>query len=234
MKWVILEKKLMKPTNQTDQNSNKIYEKAFRKFIVDKNHPCIMAHSVHQTQGLFLRSYPDFDTQSTARQLVTDIKEYIQQYDFGDNKFASFIAVFPEVSFKDEKSFEQALWQLLNQIHQVDNANWDSSVSADPASNNFSFSIAGRAFYIVGMHPRSSRKARQAPYVSIAFNLHAQFEKLREMGSYEVVKKRIRKRDKAFQGSINPVLADFGDASEARQYSGRKTEKNWKCPFHKA
>ena len=35
----------------------------------------------------------------------------------------------------------------------------------------------------------------------------------------------------SLQGTINPNLADFGDASEARQYSGRAVEANWTCPF---
>ncbi|MNR56963.1 YqcI/YcgG family protein [compost metagenome] len=42
----------------------------------------------------------------------------------------------------------------------------------------------------------------------------------------------IRTRDIALQGSINPVLARFGEASEARQYSGRAVEADWQCPFH--
>ena len=41
-----------------------------------------------------------------------------------------------------------------------------------------------------------------------------------------------RARDLALQGSINPNLADFGTAPETRQYSGRKVEAGWKCPFH--
>jgi FPC/CPF motif-containing protein YcgG len=64
------------------------------------------------------------------------------------------------------------------------------------------------------------------------FNLHWQFEKLRDMGVYQRVKKRIRKADEKLQGSINPMLDDFGDSSEARQYSGRAVDSNWKCPFH--
>jgi hypothetical protein len=35
------------------------------------------------------------------------------------------------------------------------------------------------------------------------------------------------------QGSLNPNLADFGEQSEARQYSGRATEADWVCPFHR-
>jgi len=66
----------------------------------------------------------------------------------------------------------------------------------------------------------------------MGFNLHWQFEKLREMGVYHKVRDKIRKRDTALQGNINPMLADFGDSSEAKQYSGRKVGGKWKCPFH--
>ena len=40
-----------------------------------------------------------------------------------------------------------------------------------------------------------------------------------------------RARDIELQGSINPNLADFGEASEARQYSGREVEDQWQCPY---
>jgi FPC/CPF motif-containing protein YcgG len=32
-------------------------------------------------------------------------------------------------------------------------------------------------------------------------------------------------------GTINPMLAQHGDASAARQYSGRRVEDGWVCPF---
>ncbi|WP_417943206.1 YqcI/YcgG family protein [Flagellimonas chongwuensis] len=46
------------------------------------------------------------------------------------------------------------------------------------------------------MHPKSSRMARQAPFPTLVFNLHWQFEKLRELGTYKRVRNAIRKRDK--------------------------------------
>ena len=115
----------------------------------------------------------------------------------------------------------------------MDTYDWDPSVSKHLNDNNYSFSIVGRAFYIVGMHPNSSRKARQMPYATLVFNLHSQFEKLREMGAYNQVRNRIRNRDIKLQGTINPMLKDFGQESEAKQYSGRKVEKNWECPYFK-
>jgi FPC/CPF motif-containing protein YcgG len=124
------------------------------------------------------------------------------------------------------------LWNFLQKLHDNDTVPWDENVSQDPDDSNFSFSIKGRAFYIVGMHPQSSRLARSAPYCTVVFNLHWQFEKLREMGKYQSIKNRIRWRDKALQGTINSVLRDFGEQSETKQYSGRAVDNNWKCPFH--
>jgi FPC/CPF motif-containing protein YcgG len=63
------------------------------------------------------------------------------------------------------------------------------------------------------------------------FNLHDQFERLREEGRYERMRERIIERDVAIAGSVNPMLARHGEASEARQYSGRKVSENWTCPF---
>ena len=39
-------------------------------------------------------------------------------------------------------------------------------------------------------------------------------------------------RDEALAGSRNPMLARHGEASEARQYSGRVVDDAWQCPFH--
>jgi len=61
--------------------------------------------------------------------------------------------------------------------------------------------------------------------------LRPQFEKLKEDGRYGKMQITTRSREIAVQGSVNPNLADFGDASEARQYSGREVESDWRCPY---
>lgn len=66
----------------------------------------------------------------------------------------------------------------------------------------------------------------------LVFNFHDQFECLRESGKYDGMQKVIRQRDMVLQGSINPVLDQFGLQSEARQYSGKPVDESWRCPFH--
>lgn len=97
---------------------------------------------------------------------------------------------------------------------------------------NFSFSLKGKAFYMISLHPKSYRLARKAPYCTVVFNLHLQFEKLREVGKYHSVRNRIRMRDQELQSSINSVLRGFGEQSESKQIGGRQIENNWNCSFH--
>ena len=207
-------------------------QKKFREFILGKDHPCIMAKTVFSMDQVELHAYEDFGSLRTAEKLISDLKKYVEDYDFESNDFRTFLAVFPNSPNYSEIEFEKQLWKQLENLHKIDDQPWDPEVSSDPGNENFSFSIGGKAFYIVGMHPGSSRKARQSPYVTIAFNLHWQFEKLREMGTYSNVRDKIRERDEELQGHINPMLEDFGDNSEARQYSGRAVNEKWKCPFH--
>jgi FPC/CPF motif-containing protein YcgG len=83
------------------------------------------------------------------------------------------------------------------------------------------------------MHPASSRLSRRFHWPTLVFNPRAQFERLRAEGKFERLRALVRERDVALQGTLNPNLADFGERSEARQYSGRATEPGWQCPFHR-
>lgn len=203
----------------------------FREFILDWDHPCIMAQTVFSMEQVDFHSYKNFGSKETAKAILKDLKNYIENYDFESNDFQTFLVAFEGRKNYSEKEFEQKLWEQLQHLHEADDVEWDQTVNSDPEDPNFSFSLGGKAFYIVGLHPNSSRKARQAPFPAIAFNLHWQFEKLREMNTYHNVRDKIRERDTELQGNINPMLEDFGENSEARQYSGRKVGEEWKCPF---
>ncbi|MDE0879444.1 MAG: YqcI/YcgG family protein, partial [Sphingomonas bacterium] len=134
----------------------------------------------------------------------------------------------------DETQFEAALWQRVQSLSDKDvwrGQTYDDRVSHDPDSPHFSLSFGGEAFFVVGLHPHSSRPARRFAKPTLVFNLHDQFERLREDGRYEPMRATILKRDEAYAGSPNPMLARHGASSEARQYSGRAVDKAWRCPF---
>lgn len=209
------------------------FEDALEHFLVDQDHPCVMAKSLFKMDRMTYHVYGYMERNDTAAKLLQHIESYLEDYDFTNDRYETYLAAFPADDFSTEEAFENALWTLLQNMHLQDDKQWDPTVSSNPESPDFSFSIKGKAFYIVGMHPNSSRQARKSPYPMIAFNLHWQFERLREEGLFENVRDHIRQRDLERNGSINPVLQDYGTASEALQYSGKKNDLNWKCPFQK-
>ena len=133
-----------------------------------------------------------------------------------------------------EAEFEQCMWERLQSLADKDawrGQHYDPSVSCDPADPHFSLSFGGLAFFVVGLHPASSRPGRRFARPAIAFNLHDQFERLRAEGRYERMRERIIMRDTALAGTPNPMLKRHGETSEAAQYSGRAVPEGWQCPF---
>ena len=107
-------------------------------------------------------------------------------------------------------TFEKALWHQLQAVHEVDMQlfNWCVAVESAPENSNFSFSVGGRAFFLIGMHSAASRAARRTRMPVIVFNLHEQFVELRANGKFDGVRNKIQQRDKQLQGTINPMAAD--------------------------
>jgi FPC/CPF motif-containing protein YcgG len=212
---------------------NDEYEAEFREFVQRPDFPCLGARSVVRQNNYTLRAYGVLGAESNARSLAADLTRFSAE--LRDNSLSAFVAVFPDALPEDEIAFERRLWWQLQLVHEADSesARPAAGVSPDPEDPHFSFSVGGHAFFVVGLHPLSSRLARRFRWPALVFNPHEQFSRLRKEGRFEGLQAAIRARDIELQGSENPNLANFGEQSEARQYSGRPTEADWKCPFHR-
>lgn len=208
---------------------------AFRAFVEDSRFPCLAGKGVVNSEGYELRVYESLGSAPSTRALSRDLTAFVRSTSADDARLRAFVAVFPATVASDERAFEHDLWTQLQALHETDDsgASWDPAVSDDPDDPRFSFSHAGCAWFVVGMHPRSSRLSRQFRWPTLVFNAHAQFEHLRATGRFERLQSVVREREIVLQGALNPNLADFGERSEARQYSGRAAEAEWKCPFHR-
>ncbi len=177
--------------------------------------------------------YGELGSKAASDLLATDLASFSQEDAEDLTGFSAFVAIFPEAVPSSEAEFEKRLWRQLQSVHELDDpdAGWDPRVSDDPANPHFSFSFGAKAYFVVGLHPESSRIARRFRWPTLVFNPHAQFERLRESGHYERLQQAIRDREMALQGSLNPNLSNFGERSEARQYSGRAAGPEWRCPF---
>ncbi|MEO5559138.1 MAG: guanitoxin biosynthesis heme-dependent pre-guanitoxin N-hydroxylase GntA [Dokdonella sp.] len=204
----------------------------FRSRIEESSFPCVGAKSAAAHDALQFIVAADLRSAADDSRIVRQLQDFAAQT-ARDAMFVSMAVLFEKTPRLDEKQFENKLWERLAAFHAIDmrHHEWDRAVSSDPNSADFSMSIGGRAFYVVGLHPGASRRARRFGCAALVFNLHSQFEALREDGRYEKLREAIGLRDVAYSGSRNPMLAAHGVTSEARQYSGRTVDAGWQCPF---
>ncbi len=213
--------------------ADSVLETKFKAFIEDAAFPCLGARAALSADTFTVSVFEELGCISCAAKLAPELEKFVQSERRQRNPFATFVAIFREPRRLSEKGFERLLWSQLQQLHRVDaeRHGWDPAVASDPLDPRFSFSFAGQALYVVGLHAQSSRVARRFPYPTLVFNPHEQFERLRNEGKWKRMQSTIRSRDLDLQGSINPMLSDFGERSEARQYSGREVGAHWKAPF---
>jgi uncharacterized protein len=194
---------------------------------------CVAGKSAWLRGSVVHRHFGPMGKPATTDELSAAVTDFALRRDGIDELLATFVATFEGPFGLDETDFEALLWEQLQRLHDLDACHfaWADFADPDPASDRFAYSIAGQAFFVVGMHPRSSRITRQFDYPALAFNSHVQFERMRERGIYGRIQDAVRQREMTLQGSLNPSLSDFGARSEAAQYSGRATPPDWTCPF---
>jgi FPC/CPF motif-containing protein YcgG len=212
-------------------------EHALKAFIQEPAFPCVGAKSALGKGQLTTYVGRSMDSAWNDVEIQDLLMRFAWEYRQQPKLFTSFAVIFEGPGELSEEAFEQHLWDRIQSLSDKDS--WrgqtsDRRVSADPSDPHFSLSFGGEAFFVVGLHPRASRPARRFAYPTMIFNLHDQFETLREQNRYEKLRSAILTRDEDLAGSINPMLARHGSTSEARQYSGRAVSDAWNCPYHRA
>lgn len=207
---------------------------AFRAFIRNPPFPCVGAKSALSRGTMKIVVARDITSGWDDMRIYPALLAFVARYREQPDLFQSFAVVFEGPGDLSEEGFERSLWARAQSLSDKDawlSLPHDERVADDPDSPHFSLSFGGEAFFVVGLHPNASRPARRFSSPVLVFNLHAQFERLREEGRYEKLRSSILERDEVLAGSRNPMLARHGEASEARQYSGRVVGADWRCPF---
>lgn len=205
----------------------------FESLVGDKTFPCVAAKGAMSRKHIDFLVLDAFDCPEDDRSILAFLYDFILKFREQKGSFYSAVLLFRHPSVLTEAKFDEILWKKLQHLADLDAESFshDQRVSRDPSSPHFSFSLGEEAFFIIGLHGASSRRARRLRFPAIVFNPHVQFEDLRKANRYEKMKKIVRQRDQRYSGSTNPMLSDFGERSEAHQYSGRVYDPDWQCPF---
>lgn len=229
--------------HQDPQATESIYKpindlgERFLAFLGDSAYPCVGAKSALTHGSIETHEFSTMGESSNDQPIADGLAQFVDRIEANvDDSIIvhSYVAIFRGPFDMSEYRFESLMWSQLWRIHQLDvlagNLPADD-VSNDTDNPHFSLSMSGHPFFLIGLHPHASRIARRFSHPVMVFNSHRQFERLRDDGRFEKIQAATRSRDVDLQGTINPNLADFGEASEARQYSGREVEADWQCPF---
>lgn len=209
----------------------------FLAFLDDNAYPCVGAKSALAHGSIETHEFCTMGDSANDQQIADGLSQFVAMIEANadDNVIVhSYVAIFNGPFDINEHRFESLMWSQLWRIHKLDvlAGNFPADdVSNDTENAQFSLSMSGHPFFLIGLHPHASRLARRFSHPVMVFNSHRQFERLRDDGRFEKMQAATRSRDIDLQGTINPNLADFGEASEARQYSGREVEDDWQCPF---
>lgn len=200
--------------------------------VTQKNYPCIAAIQSFYRDDYQVGFYGSFGSGKNWHSLRQDLLSFLSRQKKTGSKYLSFWAVFEPELFS-ELEFETALWRELSFLTSEEEreSDWPNLEMSDPDTPSFRFALDGSEFFVVGMHSQSSRLARRWSSPALIFNVFSQFETLKLEKKYDTMVATNRIRDVLFQGSINPMVEQHGEQWEAIQFSGRKNEGSWQCPF---
>jgi FPC/CPF motif-containing protein YcgG len=208
---------------------------AFAARVADQMFPCVGAKSALAAGGLSIVECGPLACGRDDDHILDALESTAEAFWRGNGRrFHSLAVLFKGAEPRGEAAFEVQMWARLQALADRDAARGapvDPEISEHPASPWFALSLGGHGYFIVGLHPAASRPARRFASPVLVFNLQAQFAALRRDGLYDKMRAAIMARDTALAGAPNPMLADFGDASAAAQFSGRPVDADWFCPF---
>jgi FPC/CPF motif-containing protein YcgG len=213
--------------------SDELIINEYSEFLRKKDFPCVAAKAALSRNHIQCMVASHMACPADDKTILQFLYSFVDMYRASEESYHSAAVIFKEPVEINETLFDTLLWQRLNSLASLDKQNYthDLRVDSDPNSPRYSFSLKEEAFFILGLHPGSSRRSRQFKHAALVFNPHAEFEKLRNSDRYTRMKEVVRKRDVEFSGSVNPMLADFGEASEVYQYSGTRYNTDWTCPL---
>jgi FPC/CPF motif-containing protein YcgG len=190
---------MIKPINETDHP----LALAFQDFVRSPEFPCVGAKSALSKQQMRFVIGRDIRSAWDDLRILPNLFDLAQSYRKDPVLFQSLVVLFEEDADLDEEMFENNLWSRLQSLSDKDE--WlgqetDPRVSHTPEDPHFSLSFGGEAFFVVGLHPAASRPARRFARPALVFNLHDQFERLRQDGRYEKLRRSIIDRDVAVAG----------------------------------
>ena len=205
----------------------------FRGTILSPAFPCLGGAGAIRRGDYRFAVYGALGSAESAHVCATDLMRFVDETPAEEHSIAAFVAAFHGPLIPTEAAFETALWEQLRGMHERDvtaspGVTTLAAATADEGSidPDPGFVFRARDFFVVGLHPASSRWARRFGWATLVFNALTHSDALKRLGKYDRMQETILNRDYRLQGSANPSLP----FSQQSQFSGRRIGADWRCP----
>lgn len=202
--------------------------------------PCIPATRAFALGHLRYGFAPSPWDDSVGPELAQIIAEYGRtSRSFGD--YSSLVVFFEaEENVREVLAYEDAFWNLLNQVSRLDRTPWPEDIPEDPEQALWEFCYDGERYFVYcGTPAHTSRQSRSFPYFMLALTprwVLDQWNAYPEKAA--VIAPRIRARLAAYDTApAHPELKPYGSQGnlEYKQYFLRDDDTSPAgCPFHRA
>ncbi len=137
--------KLVRASNTTQNLSPlaRLVHDQFRAHVSEPDFSCVGAKAAINGNCYRFGFYTEMNTAPATVGLAHDLWTFVQERPAFGSDYATFIACFAAPLIADEQAWENLLWAQLQSLHEIDcfYYDWDSTVSSDPESPDFSFSF---------------------------------------------------------------------------------------------
>jgi uncharacterized protein len=206
----------------------------------DNPFPCILGVEGLKAGQLRFCFVDSAEEDQAIASLAFHLSQYLKEYkNIGRN--TSFIAFFKPEKVKSIEQYEQHFWQVLQNLHKLDNKPWPKNVPSDPNDALWEFSFHDEPIFVVCNTPaHEKRKSRYSSTFMMTFQPRWVFEGMNATTKkgrkiQKIVRDRLKDYDEI---GAHPELAWYGDPEtrEWKQYFLRDDNKGAldKCPFHRA
>ena len=160
----------------------------FLAFLDDDTYPCVGAKLALARESIETHEFGTLGHRDNAQPMIEGLTRFVDMIENSacdPSTVHSYVALFRGPLDMTELEFESLMWSQLWRIHKLDvlAGNTDADdVSNDADSPQFSLSLAGHPFFLIGLHPHASRLARRFSHPVLVFNSHRQFQKLKGDG----------------------------------------------------
>jgi len=202
--------------------------------------PCIPATRAFALGHLRYGFAPSPWDDSAGPELAQIIAEYGRTARaFGD--YSSLVVFFEaEENVREVLAYENAFWNLLNQVSRLDRTPWPEDIPEDPEQALWEFCYDGERYFVYcGTPAHTSRQSRSFPYFMLALTprwVLDQWNAYPEKAAK--IAPRIRARLAAYDTApAHPELKPYGSQGnlEYKQYFLRDDDTSPAgCPFHRA